>query len=171
MEKQITSAKDADDFSVGFDRHRVRSQCELVWNKSIRGKYHVIIMLKNDFAFAEHQQKATYGLGYKLTLTTKKDDAVLKKAEAIANARIKLDNIHWYVPHYTPSIPQQGMISKQILSKTSTELRCIERPVSMKKVRHQNLSTFKSACQESMNTPIWFLTGFQQQDGNKTGNF
>ena len=29
-------------------------------------------MLKDVFGFAEHQEKATYGLGYKLTLTRKK---------------------------------------------------------------------------------------------------
>ena len=61
-------------------------------------------MLKDVFGFAEHQEKATCGLGYKLTLTRNKDDAVLQKAVAIADARIKLDHIHWYVAQFTPSI-------------------------------------------------------------------
>ena len=30
-------------------------------NKIIKGKYHVRIMLKDVFGFAEHQEKATYG--------------------------------------------------------------------------------------------------------------
>ena len=77
-------------------------------------------MLKVVFGFAEHQEKATYGLGYKLTLTWNKDDAVLNKAEAIADATIKIDNIHCYVPQYTSSIPQQGLFFEQILSKTPT---------------------------------------------------
>ena len=33
-------------------------------------------MLKDVFGFAEGQEKATYGLGYKLTLTRIKDEAV-----------------------------------------------------------------------------------------------
>ena len=33
-------------------------------------------MLKDVFGFAELQEKATCGLGYKLTLTRNKDDAV-----------------------------------------------------------------------------------------------
>ena len=46
-------------------------------------------MLKDVFGFAEHQEKATYGLGYKLTLTSNKDDAVLDRTAAIADARVK----------------------------------------------------------------------------------
>ena len=48
-------------------------------------------MLKEIFGFAEPQQKATYGLGYKLTLTRNKDDAVIDKTNTIADARIKID--------------------------------------------------------------------------------
>ena len=71
-------------------------------------------MLKDIFGYAEHQEKATYGLGYKLTLTGNKDDAVIDKANGIADARIRIDHIHWYVPHYTPSIQQQSTLSEQI---------------------------------------------------------
>ena len=69
----------------------------------MKGKYHLRIMLKDVFGFAEHQQKATYGLGYKLTLTRNKDEAVMHKAVGTPDARIKIDQIHWYVAHYTPS--------------------------------------------------------------------
>ena len=37
-----------------------------------------------------------------------KDVAVLNKAPGTADARIKIDNIHWYVFFYTLSFPQQG---------------------------------------------------------------
>ena len=40
----------------------------------------------------------------------------LDKAAGIADARIKIDHIHWYVPHYTPSIQQQGILFKQKLN-------------------------------------------------------
>ena len=46
-------------------------------------------MLKDIFGFAEHQQKATYGLGYKLTLTSNNDKAILKKDNAINDAKNK----------------------------------------------------------------------------------
>ena len=90
-------------------------------------------MLKDVFGFAEHQEKATYVLGYKLTLTRNKDDAVIDKSGGVADARIKMDHIHWYVPHYTPSMPQQAIMSKQFFNNTPTELRYVERSVFIKK--------------------------------------
>ena len=157
MYKLITSLKNSNDFSIGFDYSRNRRRDELALNKNIKGKYHVKIMLKDVFGFAEHQKKATYGLGYKLTLTRNKDDAVIDKAGGIADARIRIDHIHWYVPHYTPSIHQQSTLSKQILSKTPSELRYVERSVFMKEVNNQNLWNFELGSHENMNVPIWRL--------------
>ena len=65
-------------------------------------------MVKEEFSFAARQEKATFSLGYKITLTRSKDDAVLNKAQAIADCRIKIDNTHWYVAHYKPSTQQQA---------------------------------------------------------------
>ena len=127
MYKLLPSSSGSDDVSIGFDRDEGKRKDELAVNKNIKGKYHLRIMLKDDFRFAEHQEKATYGLSYKLSLSRNKDEAVLDKAVGIADARIKLNHLHWYVSHYTPSIQQQGILPKQILSKTPTKLRYIER--------------------------------------------
>ena len=170
MYKLITSSKDSNDLSIGFDNSRNRRRDELALNKIIKGKYHLKIMLKDVFGFAECQEKATYGLGYKLTLTRNKDDAVIDKANAIADARIRIDHIHWYVPHYTPSIQQQSTLSKQILSKTPTELRYVERSVFMKEVNNQNLWNFELGSHENMNVPIWIIIGFQQRDRQDSQN-
>ena len=170
MYKLITSSKDSNDLSIGFDNNRNRRRDELALNKNIKGKYHVKIMLKDVFGFAECQEKATYGLGYKLTLTRNKDDAVIDKAGIIAEARIRIDHIHWYVPHYTPSIQQQSTLSKQILSKTPTELRYVERSVFMKEVNNQNVWNFELGSQENMNVPIWIVIGFQQRDRQDSQN-
>ena len=170
MYKLITSSKDSNDLSIGFDHSPNRRRDELALNKNIKGKYHVRIMLKDVFGFAEHQEKATYGLGYKLTLTRNKDEAVIDKANAIADARVKIDHIHWYVPHYTPSIQQQSTLSKQILSKTPTELRYVERSVFMKQVNNQNVWNFELGSQENMNVSIWIIIGFQQQDRQDSQN-
>ena len=63
MYKLITSSENSDDLSVGFDRSLNRKEDELAISKSVKGKHHVRIMLKDVFGFAEHQEKATYGLG------------------------------------------------------------------------------------------------------------
>ena len=170
MYKIISSSNYGDDLSIGFDRSRDRRRDELALKKNIKDKYHLKIMLKDVFGFTECQEKATYGLGYKLTLPRNKDEAVIDKVGGIAEARIKIDRIHWYVPHYTPSIQQQSIMSKQILNKTPTELRKVERSVFMKQVNNQNVWNFELGSQENMNVPIWIIIGFQQQDRQDSQN-
>ena len=90
MYKLLTSAKGCDNLSIGFDRDRGRRQRELSNVKNVKGKYHLRIMLRDIFGFAEHQGKGTYGLGYKLTLTRNKDNAVLNKDKATIIGKIKI---------------------------------------------------------------------------------
>ena len=120
MYKLITTARDTDDFSTGFNRDRNRRR-ELTNNKNIKGKL-IRIYLQDIYGFAEHQEKATFGLGYKFKLSRNTDNSILNKANATTVGKIKINAIQWYVPHYTTSILQQAIISKQILSKTPTEL-------------------------------------------------
>ena len=82
MYKLLTSARGCDDLSNCFDRSRDRRQRELTNNKNIKGNFHARINIKDIFGFAEHQEKGTCGLGYKLTLTRKTDNAVLNKGNA-----------------------------------------------------------------------------------------
>ena len=96
--KLLTTAKDTDEMFFGFDRDRNRRRDDLTNNEHIKGKYHVRIMLKDVSGFAEHQEKVTYGLGYKMILTRNKDEGVFDKAAGIADSRIKIDQIDWYVP-------------------------------------------------------------------------
>ena len=164
MYKLLTSSKGSDDLSIGFDRDRTRRRNELTNNKNIKGKYHVRIYLKDIFGYAEYQQKATYGLGYKLTLTRNNDNVVLNKGNAINIGKIKIYAIEWYVPHYTPSIQQQSILSKQVLNKTPAQIQYPERSVFMKEVNTQNFWTFELGTQEGINIPTWIFVAFQQND-------
>ena len=101
-------------------------------------------------------------MGYILTLTRNNDSIVLKRNNAINDARIKINNIHWYIPHYTPSIEQQAILFKQIQSKTPTQLQYLERSTFMKELRAQNLWNFKMGTQEGINVPVWFFVFFKQ---------
>ena len=164
MYKLLTSSKGSDDLSIGSHRDRNRRQRELTNNKTQQGKYHITIYLKDVFGFAGYQDKGTYGLGYKLTLTGNTDNAVLNKDNAINIGRIKINGIEWYVPHYTPSMQQQSILSKQIVNKTPTENKYPQRSVFMKEVNTQNFWTFELGTQEGINIPIWVFVAFQQND-------
>ena len=170
MYKLLTSSKGSDDLSICFDRDRNRRQRELTDNKSQKGKYHVRIYLKDVFGFAEYQEKATYGLGYKLTLTRNTDNGVLNKGNAIINAKIKINAIERYVPHYTPSMQQQAILSKQIINKTPTQTQYPQRSVFMKEVNTQNFWTFELGTQEGINIPTWIFVAFQQIDRQHNQN-
>ena len=63
MYKLLPSIRGSAELSIGFDRDRNRRKRELTNNKKIKSKYHIRIYLKDVFGFAEHQEKATYGLG------------------------------------------------------------------------------------------------------------
>ena len=123
MYKLLTTARGCDDLYIGFHRDRDTRQRELTNNKKIKGKYHVRIYLKVTFGIAQQQLKGTCGLRYVLTLTRNIDSAVLHEDNAINKTKNKIKCIHWYVPHYTPSIAQQALLLKQIQSNTPTELQ------------------------------------------------
>ena len=170
MYKLLTSSKGSDDLTIGFDRDRNRRKREMTNNKNIKGKYLMRIYLKDIFGFAEHQEKATYGLGYKLTLTRNDDNAVLNKTNATVIGKIKSNIIEWYVPHYTASLKEQGILMQQITDKIPTDLRYVERSVFMKEVNTQNLWSFELGTHENMNVPIWIIVGFQQIDRQDSQN-
>ena len=139
MYKLITSSKGTTDLSIGFDRDRTSRQRELTNNKTQKIKFHRRFITTDNFGFAEYQEKATQGLGYKLTLTRNIDNAVLNKDNATNIGKIKNNAREWYVPHYTPSISNEAMSSNQILSKTPTVLQYVARSVFMKEVNTKSL--------------------------------
>ena len=53
MYKLISSARNTDDLSIGFNRDRRRSQRELPNNKNKKCMFHKTIMLSDIFGFAE----------------------------------------------------------------------------------------------------------------------
>ena len=162
--KLLSSSRDSDDLSIGLDRSRDRRKRELNNNKTQKGKYHLRIYLKDVFAFAEHQQIGTFGLGYKLTLTRNTDNAVLNKDNATNNAKTVINSIEWYVPHYVSSLEEYNKLMDQIYKKIPTNLHYPERSVFMKEVNTQNFWTMELGTQEGVNVPIWVYVAFQQHD-------
>ena len=164
MYKLLSSSKDGDDLSIGFDRSRDRRKRELLNNKTQKGKFHLRNYLKDVFGFGEHQQVGTFGMGYKLTLTKNTDNAVLNKDNATNNAKFVINGIEWYVPHYITSLEDYNKLQIQLKQKTHTNLHYPERSVFMKEVKTQKIWTFERGTQEGVNVPIWIYVAFQQHD-------
>ena len=164
MYKLLSSSRDSDDLSIGFDRSRDRRKRELLNNKTQKGKFHLRIYLKDVFGFAEFQEVGTFGLSYRLILTRNNDSGVLNKNGATNNAKNKINGIEWYVPHYEASLEEYTKLQTQIKNKTPTNLHYPERSVFMKEVNTQNFWTFELGTQEGVNVPIWIFVAFQQHD-------
>ena len=88
----------------------------------------------------------------------------MKKENTVNNAKIKINALKWYVPHYTPSIDQQAILFKQIKDNTPTQLHYPEISVFMKEINTQKNWTFELGTQEGINVPIWVYVVFQQTD-------
>ena len=99
------------------------------------------------FSALQKNEKSYLPLRLKSSSIKKKDESVLDKAVGIADARIKVDHVRWYVPRYTLSTQEQGTLSKQILKRTPTELKYFEQNVSIKEVKNQNLWNFEVGSQ------------------------
>ena len=79
--------------SNGFDRDRDRTQEELTDNENQKRNCPSRSLLRNVLCFVERQETATYDLGYNLTLTWNINNAILKKALGIDNAKIDISSI------------------------------------------------------------------------------
>ena len=84
----------------------------------------------------------------------------MNEDNAINISKIKIIAVERYVPHYTPSIPSQGILSEQVLSKTPTELQYVDRTIFMIKVRTQSFSTFELGTREGIDVTIWIVADF-----------
>ena len=94
----------------------------------------------------------------------------MNKDNAINMGKIIIKAVEWYIPHYTPTIRQQAILSKQNISKTPTELQYVERSVLMKEVNNQSSWTSQLGTHKGVNVPIWIIMGFQQRDRRDSEN-
>ena len=78
----------------------------------------------------------------------------MNKVNATNNDNFKIFGFEWYVPHYTPSMEQQKIRSKEILSKITRELQYLERSIFMKEINTQSFWKFELTTKEGINVPI-----------------
>ena len=134
MYKLLSSSRRSDDLSIGFDRNRDRRKRKLNNNKKIEDKFILRVFFKDVFGFGEHQKTATYGLGYKVTLKRNTNNAVINKDNATNEAKVKINSLSCYVPHYSPSLEEYIKLLNQITRRIPTQLHYPEKSVFKKQV-------------------------------------
>ena len=78
--------------------------------------------------------------------------------------RVIIDDISWYVPHYTTSISNRKLMLSNIASKIPTELTYIKRSSSMKGVTTENDWIFELGVEDGIDVSIYVKVGFMQRD-------
>ena len=162
MYKCWTSSQQTSQLMYGFEESTTIRRQELTTNKTEKGTFFVRIKLKDLFGFAD-QEKLTYGLGYTLTLKRNSSNDVVIRSAATTIAKVVVQDISLYIPHYVPSLENQQLVLNQILDKDPTELYYTERSVFRKDVNTNNNWTFELG-NSGESTPTFVIVGFQARD-------
>ena len=88
----------------------------------------------------------------------------MRRAGGVANAKIGISGLYWYMPKYTPNKEEQAILSKQTLIQTPSEFYYLKTYVFMKEVNTQKVWTFELETQKVINVPFFVIAEFQQTD-------
>ena len=150
----------------GFEESTTIRKQELTNNKTEKGTFFVRVKLKDLFGFAD-QEKITYGLCYTLTLKRNSSNDAIIRGNGVDAAKVDVNDISWYIPHYVPSLENQQLVLNQMLYKDPAELFYTERTVFRKDVNTNNNWTFElgnSGGEAAQSTPIFVIVGFQARN-------
>ena len=110
--------------------------------KGSRGNFHLWSQLENVYPFAEDPENAAYSVGYGLTSKRNTDNDAIDRGASTANDKL-LKGITWFVPQFTPNIPQQLLLQERTVSRASTEMHYNEKYVFHEDVNAQKYSIFE----------------------------
>ena len=72
--------------------------------------------------------------------------------------------ISFWIPHCTPSVIQQHLLSENVITKIPNELFYIEEPSTSKDVQQQLEGNFDLQVDEGNVLPLFIMVGFQQKN-------
>ena len=159
----------AEEANTGWNIRRF----QIIRNSDPRRTFSFKIPLKHIFGFCGDYDKVVYGLKHNLTLTRNDDnDAIFRAANdaagnAIANGKIILSKISWFMPHVMPADKDKMELHKIIESKKTT-------PVGYKMIQCDSASTsfsWRLSVKSSPEVPRFIIVGFQiDKSGNQLTN-
>ena len=168
--KDTTIRADNDNNGFSIRRNYIFVNADPVGTFSFR------IPLKHIFGFCEDYGKVVYGLKHNLTLTRNNgNDAIFKTAahdgagnDTIADGRVILSKISWFMPHVTPADKDKMELYKIIERKEKIPvgyrmIQCDSAPIP------QNSTSFswRLSVKSSLEVPRFIIVAFQT---NKSGN-
>ena len=129
-----------------------------------KGTIFVRVYLKDVFGYVYHIDKINYGLGYSLQLKRADIGNSIYRNNAVAEAKLEIKDIIWYVRHHTPSYDNIALVSNHLLSGKNTDYSYISRTVSQKQVDSNNQWGFELGVKSGDELPIFAIIAFQNQN-------
>ena len=127
--------------------------------------------------FYEDYDKVVYGLKHNLTLTRNDDnDAIFRAANdaagnAIANGKIILSKISWFMPHVMPADKDKMELYKIIESKKTLPVGYRMRQCDIASIPQATSFSWRLSVKSSPEIPRFIIVGFQtDKSGNQLTN-
>ena len=166
--------QNANNFNNGF---KVRHDYIITISRP-RGTFSFRIPLKHIFGFCEDYNKVVYGLKHNLTLTRNDDnDAIYRGANAaaggaLADGKVVLNKISWFMPHVTPADKDKMELYKIMERKEKIPVgyRMIQCDSALISQNSTNFS-WRLSVKSSPEVPRFIIVGFQAgRSGNQQQN-
>ena len=169
--KDTTAA--AEEANAGWEVRRY----QIIRNSDPRGTFSFKIPLKHIFGFCEDYDKVVYGLKHNLTLTRNDDnDAIFRAANdaagnAVANGKIILSKISWFMPHVTPADKDKMELYKIIERKEKIPVGYRMLQCDSATIPQATSFSWRLSVKSSPEVPRFIIVGFQtDKSGNQLTN-
>ena len=132
-----------------------------------KGSFSFKIPLKHIFGFCEDYDKVVYGLKHYLTLTRNDDnDAIFRAANdaagnAVANGKIVLSKISWFMPLVTPADSNKMELYKIIGRKEKLPVGYRMIQCDTASIPQKNSFSWRLSVKSSPEVPRFIIVGFQ----------
>ena len=159
---------DANDDNNGFLFRR----SFIIQTPQPKGSFSFKIPLKHIFGFCEDYDKVVYGLKHNLTLTRNNDnDAIFRAANnvaggAVADGKIILSKISWFMPHVTPTDKDKMELYKIIERKEKIPVGYRMLQCDSASIPQATSFSWRLSVKSSPEVPRFIIVGFQT---NKCG--
>ena len=153
----------AEDGNTGWEIRRY----QIIRNSDPRGTFSFKIPLKHIFGFCEDYDKVVYGLKHNLTLTRNDDNDAIFRAvndaggNAVANGKIILSKISWFMPHVTPADKNKMELYKIIERKEKLPVGYRMLQCDSATIPQATSFSWRLSVKSSPEVPRLIIVGFQ----------
>ena len=133
----------------------------IIQKPNSKGTFSFRVPFKHIFSFCEDYNKILYGMKQTLTLTRNNDNDAIFRINAVANGKLRLDKILWFMPHVMPADKDKIELYKIIEKKEKVPCGYRMLKCDSASVPQTTAFTWRLAVKSSPEVPRFIIVGFQ----------